>query len=574
MNQHLSMSAAIYARKSTDQSGVSDEQRSVARQVEHARSCAARKGWRVLDEHVYIDDGISGAEFERRPGLQRLRAALRPRPAFSVLIVSEQSRLSRDTADTLQLLKELARAGVRVFAYQEDRAISLETPSDTLVTTINAWKDAEGRREASVRTHDALARKARAAHVTGGRVFGYRNVDVFAGVDAHGRPQRSHVTREIREDEAAVVQRIFDLCAAGYGVKRIAAQLNETAAPCPRAQRQRLDGWAASSVRTVLFRTLYRGVVTWNRTKKRNAFGQVQQRPRDPRDWVQVDVAEWRIVSDALWQAAHDRLERARQNYLAGTQGKAWGRPVTGTAAKYLLTGIARCGVCGAGLTVRSRAHGAGRSFRYVCATHHYRGRAICANGLELRQPLADDAVLELLEADILRPSVVEQAIAMALDTLWSEPKTPDRRAAIAQQLTDTEGKLRQLAAAVEQGGQLSTLLGAIERREQERAKLRAELDGLATVLVPARKDRKALERALRARLTDWRGLLRSQVAEARQVLQTLLEERLVFTPARDKSGEACYELRATFAFGRMFSEILRSHGMASPAGFEPAFQP
>jgi site-specific DNA recombinase len=435
MNQHLSMSAAIYARKSTDQSGVSDEQRSVARQVEHARSCAARKGWRVLDEHVYIDDGISGAEFERRPGLQRLRAALRPRPAFSVLIVSEQSRLSRDTADTLQLLKELARAGVRVFAYQEDRAISLETPSDTLVTTINAWKDAEGRREASVRTHDALARKARAAHVTGGRVFGYRNVDVFAGVDAHGRPQRSHVTREIREDEAAVVQRIFDLCAAGYGVKRIAAQLNETAAPCPRAQRQRLDGWAASSVRTVLFRTLYRGVVTWNRTKKRNAFGQVQQRPRDPRDWVQVDVAERRIVSDVLWQAAHDRLERARQNYLAGTQGKAWGRPVTGTAAKYLLTGIARCGVCGAGLTVRSRAHGAGRSFRYVCATHHYRGRAICANGLELRQPLADDAVLELLEADILRPSVVEQAIAMALDRLWSEPKTPDRRAAIAQQL-------------------------------------------------------------------------------------------------------------------------------------------
>ena len=181
------MTAAIYARKSTDQSGVSDEQRSVARQVEHARAYAARKGWRVLDEHVYVDDGISGAEFERRPGLQRLRAALRPRPAFAVLIVSEQSRLSRDTADTLQLLKELARAGVRVFAYQDDRAISLETPSDTLVTTINAWKDAEGRREASVRTHDALARKARAAHVTGGRVFGYRNVDVF-GWRRYARP--------------------------------------------------------------------------------------------------------------------------------------------------------------------------------------------------------------------------------------------------------------------------------------------------------------------------------------------------------------------------------------------------
>jgi hypothetical protein len=31
------MIAAIYARKSTEQSGVADEQKSVARQIEHAR---------------------------------------------------------------------------------------------------------------------------------------------------------------------------------------------------------------------------------------------------------------------------------------------------------------------------------------------------------------------------------------------------------------------------------------------------------------------------------------------------------------------------------------------------------
>jgi DNA invertase Pin-like site-specific DNA recombinase len=42
------MIAAVYGRKSTDQSGVSDEQRSVARQVEHARAYAASKGWQVL----------------------------------------------------------------------------------------------------------------------------------------------------------------------------------------------------------------------------------------------------------------------------------------------------------------------------------------------------------------------------------------------------------------------------------------------------------------------------------------------------------------------------------------------
>ena len=41
------MSAAIYARKSTEQNGVADEQRSVARQVYQARQYATRKGWTV-----------------------------------------------------------------------------------------------------------------------------------------------------------------------------------------------------------------------------------------------------------------------------------------------------------------------------------------------------------------------------------------------------------------------------------------------------------------------------------------------------------------------------------------------
>ena len=42
------MIAAIYARKSTDQN-VSDEEKSIARHVEHARAFAARKGWTVAD---------------------------------------------------------------------------------------------------------------------------------------------------------------------------------------------------------------------------------------------------------------------------------------------------------------------------------------------------------------------------------------------------------------------------------------------------------------------------------------------------------------------------------------------
>src|SRR5262245_51705948 len=94
--ERKTMIAAVYARKSTDQSGVADDQKSVARQVEHARAYAARKDWTVAGEHVYVDDGISGAEFERRPGYMRLLNALGRRAPFQVLIVSELSRLGRE----------------------------------------------------------------------------------------------------------------------------------------------------------------------------------------------------------------------------------------------------------------------------------------------------------------------------------------------------------------------------------------------------------------------------------------------------------------------------------------------
>src|SRR5687768_8752693 len=94
------MIAAVYCRKSTAQDDIADDQRSVARQRERATAYAAAKGWTVANEHVFIDDGISGAEFTNRPGYMRLLNALKPRAPFQVLIVSELSRLGREQLET------------------------------------------------------------------------------------------------------------------------------------------------------------------------------------------------------------------------------------------------------------------------------------------------------------------------------------------------------------------------------------------------------------------------------------------------------------------------------------------
>lgn len=163
---------------------------------------------------------------------------------------------------------EGATAGVRVFFYLEDRERTLESPTDKLLLSVTAFADELEREKARQRTYDAMRRKAQAAHVTGGRVFGYPNVEVFTDiVDANGRPQRSHVEREIDESEAPTVRRIFDLCAAGHGMRAIAAMLNDEYAPSPRAQQGRPKRVGA----VVGARSADAGFVSWASRVEQNA---------------------------------------------------------------------------------------------------------------------------------------------------------------------------------------------------------------------------------------------------------------------------------------------------------------
>lgn len=81
--------AACYARScATDPD-------TIAEQIRLCRACAEANGFTVADEHVFVDSGYSGADFDR-PGWQRLQeAALGEAPPFQALIVTEPSRITR-----------------------------------------------------------------------------------------------------------------------------------------------------------------------------------------------------------------------------------------------------------------------------------------------------------------------------------------------------------------------------------------------------------------------------------------------------------------------------------------------
>jgi DNA invertase Pin-like site-specific DNA recombinase len=73
--------------------------------------------------------------------------------------------------------------------------LSSISPTDKIMFSLTAFADEFEREKARQRTYDAMLRKARAGHVTGGRVFGYENVEI-RGRDG----RRSHVERRINVD--------------------------------------------------------------------------------------------------------------------------------------------------------------------------------------------------------------------------------------------------------------------------------------------------------------------------------------------------------------------------------------
>src|SRR5918996_6253015 len=123
------MRAALYVRVSTDRQ---QQAQTIEQQVAQLHSyVAAHDGWTVREEHVFRDDGRSGARLDR-PGLDALRDHA-ARAAFDVVLVTAPDRLARNFVHQIVVLEELERRGVRVVFC--DRPLS-DDPHEQLVTQI------------------------------------------------------------------------------------------------------------------------------------------------------------------------------------------------------------------------------------------------------------------------------------------------------------------------------------------------------------------------------------------------------------------------------------------------------
>ena len=561
------MIAAIYARKSTSQADVADEAKSVTRQVDGAKAFIAAKGW-TLDEHrVYTDDGVSGALFANRAEFQRMMRDAEA-GAFNAVVFYDLDRFGRNARNTMLALNTLADLRVEIWDYSTGQRVDLDSFEGEMMTFMKARFAQQYRDQVRKHTRAAMRQKAEAGFVTGNRIFGYSNVKVAKG----------QTTRMVNDAEAAVVRAIYERFAAGDGLRTIALTLNAERAPSPRAQQGRPNGWSSSSVRAILARPLYRGLLVYGRTAKaygrelnadrrtKREKGQVSQ-PEEA--WVRREVPELRIVDADL--AA--RVDKRRDHWKTKADAaKKKGRAPQNAGGKYLLSGgLLVCPTCG----------GHFEAFRspwkpdgvYVCATRR-RKPGVCTNTLSLPIPESDDAMLEMVEGEVLGTRCIEELLALVDN---SEHDSAAALAAERDRLAREVSNLLDLAAS---GVSADTLAPKIREREQQIATLDAQLRRPR----PQRVNVDKLRDALAQRVEQWKSVLRSEPRVARILLRRLVgpvelvdpNDTKGFEELRQVVGDAVWaEWSASVTPEAVLEGILPNDAIqvvASPTGFEPVF--
>lgn len=344
--------AAIYTRKSTS-AGLEQEFSSLDAQREacegYIRSQASL-GWRKVSES-YDDGGFTGANLER-PAFQRLLADIEA-GHIDVVVVYKVDRLSRSLLDFAQVMDRFNRSGAAFVSVTQNFST---TDAMGRLTLNMLMSFAEFEREMiSERTRDKIAASRRRGKWTGGRIpYGY------------GVRDRKLIVNRV---EALVVRDAFDAYLATQSLLGVIRALTEKGW-MPRPQTSRRKGWRTDHVIRMLRNPLYAGLIA--------SGGELHDAEHEP------------LISRVIW----DRVQ-----ILLGRRHDADRPEGRRRSQAYLLTGLLRCGCCGAALTpATSRAHG--QTYRYYrCLTRDKQGRGGCSARPLPAQALEDFVVDRIHQA-------------------------------------------------------------------------------------------------------------------------------------------------------------------------------
>lgn len=487
------MRAAIYARVSTE-----EQAQSVEVQESDARRFAVARGWHVVE--VYRDEGVSGADFVTRPAFLRMMRDLagESRP-WDVLVVRDLDRIGRDQARTVIAVERILKKDAKLWTYSNNREVTLTPLEKAMLGMQTVFSEFE-RAMIVGRVRGSHEHRARAGLVTGGTVYGYRNV----------RRPDGFVEYAVDPEQAEVVREVFARRGAGESIRALALDLNRRRVPSPSGGKRGTGSWSPGALHEILHRERYRGILEWGRTRKGyDADNRKVRETQEPADLVRVERPELALIDAPTWERARAQDTTAR--------GRSGSKPA------HLLTGFVVCAVCRGPLAICGTRRGTVSINAYGCAWSRDRGGSICA--VKLRRPA------EEIEGDVLawmeREALAESTTAIVLEEmraiLADRASRPDEtRGVLEQELSAVSRERDRLVRALAVAGDVEALALEMRARDERARAIRAELAAM-----PAEREALAdwgsFEREALDVLADLRATLGRGLEGARKVLGILL---------------------------------------------------
>jgi site-specific DNA recombinase len=438
--------AVAYVRCSSDKQA--DKESSIPAQRVEIERLAARSGATVV--RWFQDDGISGKDILHRPGITEMLAYMEEnRGRISALYVYDYKRLARMREDAFYIRKKAAKLQVSIVSVAQP---IVDDPIGAILqeSMYDAWAEIERLNLARV------VRRGQEQTLRDGYwpfprpPYGYRIVDA-----ANSRGSTRH--RLVPDPETGpVVRRIFDLQAEGLGQKLIAAALDREGAPCPSREdtpKQRVEGWRAKHVGTILSDPRYLGWALW----------------------------EGEVVNEAHHEALIDRATFDSAQGIAATRRRNPSELGTlNTKNEGVFRPWLRCGSCGGSMAVNRGGTPSNRVWYYACGTRMQKKDA--CSGLTVRVDELDAALFGVMEAEILTEDNVVKLIESALAMMngSANQALAERRSTLVAVLDGIDAQMQKITRAI--GAGVIDLEDAREQTEplrKRRADLREELAGL-----------------------------------------------------------------------------------------------
>ncbi len=366
-------SAAIYARISKDRYGTGQ---TVARQVAECRAYAEAHGHVVAE--VYVDNDISAYRGKPRPGYSRMCEDLKESTRDGV-ITFHLDRLHRNMIELERfiILIEATGADVRTVSGGDYDLSTSDGRAMARVVSAFARKESEDKSRRIKSQRREQARQGR-RNPPGNRGYGYN---------------KDHT--EIVPEEAAVIREAADRILAGEALRSLCNDLNDRGVRTATGAR-----WAMTSMKRILTAGRVSGQV--------EHLGEIVA----PGDWPAI-----------LTPAQTTRLRAV----LRDPARRTYRSPRT-----YPLSGLVRCGLCGARMGARPNAD---RSRRYAC--NKQPGNQSCGHMSTLAEPL-ESFIVAAVWFRLDTPDLQRHMVAAAEDTDAD---------ALQRQIEDDRAQLESLAA-------------------------------------------------------------------------------------------------------------------------------